>query len=138
MLALMVPDASNSVNLAYRLLPKSRCTCTVPNTFTTLFPSSPSLMLGIGPSTTMNWPFGARTFQPFCWVSGSAMASNTTLGAVVRILLASDTMSALRLMMCVAPSDLRKWVLWREAVVTIGEKPEKFASWMAMDDRCNW
>lgn len=51
--------------------------------------------------------------------------------------LTEEGRSALRSITCVAPRDLRRSVLLREAVVMIGLKPDSFASWMAMFGRVN-
>lgn len=44
----------------------------------------------------------------------------------------SATISELRSMMWVAPSDLRRSVLRSDAVVTMGLNPDNLASWIAM------
>ncbi len=48
------------------------------------------------------------------------------------IALTAGGRSALRSTTCVAPRDLRRSVLLREAVVMIGLKPDNLASWMAI------
>jgi len=45
---------------------------------------------------------------------------------------ARDSEDELRSRTVVAPMDLRKSVCVREAVVIIGENPDRFASWMTV------
>ena len=83
--------------------------------------------------TSTRTPPGATTSQAASCVSFSLTASNTSFASPFpRMALMSDTTVFDDLSVtCVAPRDLHKETLCGEAVVMIGENPERRASWIA-------
>lgn len=90
----------------------------------------------VGGRVTASVPPGARISQPSSCVPPTEIASKTkSIGELV-IFLTSAATSALRSMTCVAPSDLTRSELDNDAVTMMGEKPESFANWIAVDAQC--
>lgn len=131
---LMEPSSSHFPSLAHDPLQSNlfSCLCGFPyvNIVLRSFPSSSLTELG---SVNTSVPPEPRSDHPICCVPVREIASYTTfIGLVVTLLTAALTSSAGRRLSntCVAPSDLRNASCLGEAVVMIGEKPERRASWM--------
>lgn len=104
------------------------------------FLSSSSLTCG---SVTMaRVPPGATIDNPARCVSSDETASNTyVMGTSVMRATCSLRAAAesVRSRTCVAPREMRSSLLCGDAVVMMGEKPDSFASWMAVrDEACQY